>query len=209
MKLFLSSYKFGDYKNEYISLFGENKKIGIIPNALDFTDDIARLKKSLTRHKAELTDMGFESEVLDLKDYFDDEKALRAKLKELWGVWVIGGNTFVLRVAFKLSKFDQILMNELVEREDFVYSGYSAGLCVLQPNLKGLNKVDDPHLVLKAYPDEAIIYNGLGLLNTNFLPHYKSDHPESKLIEKCIDYYEENELPYETIQDGDVIIEEI
>lgn len=41
--------------------------------------------------------------------------------------------------------FDKIL-KEKVKEQDFVYSGYSAGICVLSKTLRGLDIVDNPKI---------------------------------------------------------------
>jgi dipeptidase E len=36
--------------------------------------------------------------------------------------------------------------------------------------------------------------------------HYKSDHPESTSIDKEVEYCEKNNIPYQTLKDGEVIV---
>ena len=38
------------------------------------------------------------------------------------------------------------------------------------------------------------------------LPHYDSDHPESEDIAKEVEYCKNNNVPYKTLRDGEVII---
>src|SRR3989338_3471061 len=164
MKLYLSSFKLGDKAKELMRLISDNKRIGYIPNACDYTDaDINRRNESNKNDMAELRNLGLDVEPLDLKDYFGKVDELRRKIKSLGGVFVRGGNTFILRQAMKLSGFDRIF-KELVEREDFVYAGYSAGICVLAPNLKALQIVDDPtDMPYKGLKE--VIWDGLGILD--------------------------------------------
>ena len=42
MKLYLSSYKFGDDPNKLAQLASSNKRIALIANALDFSNDTER-----------------------------------------------------------------------------------------------------------------------------------------------------------------------
>ena len=128
---------------------------------------------------------------------------MRDKLKGFGGVFVRGGNTFILRQAMKLSGFDNIF-NELLDVDDFVYSGYSAGVCVLAPNFKALQIVDDP--TDKSNKNQETIWEGLNYLDHIILPHYKSDHPESADIDKEVEYCQKNKIKYETLSDGEVII---
>lgn len=147
---------------------------------------------------------GFEPEILDLKMYFGKQKELEKKLAELGAVWVNGGNTFVLRQAMRLSSFDKIF-NNLLKRKDFLYGGYSAGICVLAKDLHGLEIVDEPNQ--RPYGKKyKTIWEGLGLLNYMILPHYKSKHTESRLINKTVQYFIDHKLLFKALRDGEVII---
>ncbi len=183
----------------------KGKSIGYIPNALDYsTADPKRKIKHIERDMGDLRSLGFAVERLDLRDYFGQKNKLKQKLDSLGGVWVSGGNTFVLRQAMKLSGFDDVLL-KLNSRKDFLYAGYSAGVCVLAPSLEALQIVDNP----KEMPYEGlekVIFEGLGILDYIILPHYKSDHPESADIDKEVDYCKKHKIPFKTLSDGEVII---
>ncbi len=205
MNYYLSSYRFGDYTEELKKLMPTNNKIGYISNAADWVgSDPERTAERIQVEMKQLYDLGFNSEHLDLKDYFGQKDRLKNKLDNLGGIWICGGNTFVLRQAMKLSGFDE-LFDSLQSRIDFLYSGYSAGICILSNNLKPIDQVDDPF----SFPYEGIIepiYEGLGAFDYIFLPHYDSDHPESEDIEKEVQRCIENKWPYKTLRDGEVII---
>jgi len=207
MKLYLSSYHLGNEAQKLKKIVGSIKKAAIIHNALDFATDLERLKKSKEGEVSDLKGLGFQSEELDLKDYFGKTNELKEKLKEFGLVWVRGGNTFVLRRAMKQSGFDEII-KDYVGKETLVYAGYSAGVCVLSQTLKGLELVDDPHIVPAGYKSE-IIWEGIGLINYSVAPHYKSDHPESEAVEKEVDYFIDNKIPFVALHDGEVIIENV
>lgn len=51
-----------------------------------------------------------------------------------------------------------------------------------------------------------MIWEGLGLIDYAFLPHYDSDHPESADIDKEVAYCTENQIPFKTVRDGEVIL---
>ena len=53
------------------------------------------------------------------------------------------------------------------------------------------------------------MWDGLGYFDYIFLPHYKSDHKETKLIDNCVEYCNEHNIRYKTLRDGDVIIQEV
>ena len=109
-----------------------------------------------------------------------------------------------LRRAFYLSGLDSILQKKLHE-DDFVYSGYSAGVCVLAPTLNGLHIADDPQAMPKGYVPQ-IIWTGLGFIPYCVAPHYRSNHSESPLIEKEIEYFIEQKIPFVVLRDGEALI---
>ena len=205
MKYYLSSYKFGDQIEALKALIPLNNSIGHINNSRDWVGaDSDRAEKHQREEIALLNEMGFAAEPLDLREYFKKSGELKSKLSTLGGVWVSGGNTFVLRMAMRLSGFDEAF-KELLARDDFLYGGYSAGICILSDSLKSIDFVDDPN----NFPYQGItepIYEGLGVFNYSFMPHYDSDHPESeavgKEIQRCID----NKWLFKALRDGDVII---
>ncbi|MBI2573349.1 Type 1 glutamine amidotransferase-like domain-containing protein [Candidatus Woesearchaeota archaeon] len=204
MKFYLSSYRLGNQSKKLKRLVTKNKTAVYISNALDwrkFTDDLERRKKHEERDMQDIRALGFNIELLDLRDYFNKPKQLEAKLKTVGLIWVSGGNTFVLRQAMKLSGFDVILKKLM--KTDLVYAGYSAGICVLAPSLRGLDIVDDP----KQNPYKTkVIWEGLGILDYLILPHYQSDHPESKDIDKELQYCIENGILFKVLRDGEVMI---
>ncbi|KHO48196.1 MAG: hypothetical protein QT00_C0001G0210 [archaeon GW2011_AR5] len=205
MKFYLSSYKLGNKSQQLARLMPNNKRIGYIPNACDYTKvDTKRRAKTDRETVAQLRKLGLEVEILDLKKYFGKQDKLREKLDELGGVFIRGGNTFILRQAMKLSGFD-IIFEQLRKRKNFVYAGYSAGICVLAPDLKSLQIVDDP--TDKPYRQlKRTIWKGLEALDYMILPHYRSGHPESASIDKEVAYCKKNKIPYKTLRDGEVII---
>jgi len=104
MKFYLSSFLLGDTPNELVRLMAGNKKIAYIPNACDYTK--VNVEKKQARETADMNDLkalGLEVEYLDLKEYFHKTDELRKKLREVHGVFVRGGNTFILRQAMRLS----------------------------------------------------------------------------------------------------------
>ncbi len=202
MRFYLSSYKVGNKVKKLKELIPNGKKLGFIPNALDHAD-LKKREESNERNMKELIDLGIEVEMLDLKSYFGKEEQLKKKIKALGGVWIRGGNTFVLRQAMKLSGFDKIIKS--IKRKAFLYGGYSAGICILAPSLKPLQQVDDPNVM--PYKElKEVIWDGLNLLDYIILPHYKSNHPESKDIDKEVLYCKKNKIPFKTLKDGQVII---
>jgi len=200
MKLYLSSFRIGNQATK-LKAFASGKRIGFIPNALDYVEAEARAKSN-AKSIQEVRDLGIDVESLDLKEYFGARTELEAKIGSLGGVWVRGGNTFVLRQAMRLSGFDALITD--LASADFLYGGYSAGACVLASSLDGLQHVDDP--TLSPYADSQVIWEGLGILDYLILPHYKSDHSESADVDREVEYCTQEGIPFKTLSDGEVII---
>lgn len=203
MKLYLSSYHLSTQPKQFATLFGANKKVAIIQNAADLFGPELR-PQFLHAEIGALHDIGLEGEALDLRDYFGKPDALRTKLQEYGGVWVVGGNSFVLRRAMRFSGFDQIAP-EMVRNDQLVYGGFSAGVAVITPTLHGIELVDEPSQVPDGW-DPTVIWEGLGLYGFSFAPHYQSDHPESAAINRVVAYFEEHHMPYKALRDGEAIV---
>jgi dipeptidase E len=60
-------------------------------------------------------------------------------------------------------------------------------------------------MVPAGYPEE-IIWEGLALINYCLAPHFRSNHPESELIEQTINYFLNNKILFKALRDGEVII---
>ena len=204
MKLYLSSYRLGNETDKLVSMIQENKRAAVIFNALDFSCDLERKRSTINRELNGLAELGLDPEEFDLRPYFGKPKLLKEKISRFGLIWAIGGNTFVLRRAMNQSGFDQFLI-ENRNNNTFVYAGYSAGVCVLAPTLRGIDLVDDPEVVPEDYQGD-IIWEGLSLINYCIAPHYKSDHYESELIDKTVEYFLENKILFKVLRDGEVII---
>lgn len=203
MKFYLSSYKIGNDLDKLKKLIPANKKTAYISNALDFSSDIDRRRQSEASDVDSLKNLGLDVEVLDLREYFDKPTELEKKILEFGVIWVRGGNVFVLRQAMKMSGFDNILKNIL--KNDVLYGGFSAGICVLAPTLQGMDLIDD--LTARPYGDQQeIVWDGLNILNYSIVPHYHSDHPESESANKVVEYMIENKLLFKVLRDGEVIV---
>jgi len=207
MKLYLSSYRLGNKPEVLVNLVSANKKAVVIGNAMDFLTEDAGRKESVQREMDDLTNLGFEPEEVDLRQYFGKPQELRDKLASFGLVWVRGGNVFVLRKAFKESGVDEWL-KEQRGNKDLVYAGYSAGVCVLSPSLKGLDIVDNPNTIPEGYSKDTV-WDGLGLVSFAFAPHYMSNHPEAEAVSRLVEYDKKSGIEYKALQDGEVIVEEI
>ena len=205
MKFYLSSYGLGNDIEKLKALI-PHKKIGYIANARDYSNpDVEHRKSSVARDVASLENLGIEVEEIDLKNYFNNKYELKKKIEELGAVFISGGNVFVLRQAMKLSGLDEILKELKNNNTDFLYAGYSAAGCVLAPSLRAFPIVDNSEDHPYEEFDETI-WEGLGFIDFAFMPHYKSNHPESADVDKEIEFCEHNNIPYKTVRDGEVIV---
>ncbi len=204
MKFYLSSFKLGNQAHRLTEMVRAGT-IGYIPNATDFsTADPERVSQHMKTDIKSLNNISLDVKIIDLKNFFGYSDNLYNQLKKLAGVWVSGGNVFVLRQAMKLSGLDEILIKNNFD-ENFVYDGYSAGCCVLSPSLKPYQIVDDATDL--PYSEQAqTIWDGLGILDFAFMPHFNSDHLESSNISKEIEYCRSNNISYRCFSDGEVLI---
>ena len=203
MLLYLSSYKLGNEIEILRKWIKENgKNIILIANSRDWSPESDAKEASIERDCASLKNLGFEVKRLDLREYFGKEEKLKEDLEGFYAFYEIGGNTFTLRMAMKYSGFDNYLQ-EILKNPQYLYAGYSAGICVLAPQLKGIELVDEP---INPYNNEEVLYEGLNILDFVPVPHYKSDHPESHLVEKVVEFYENKNIKHKPLKDGDVLI---
>jgi len=203
MRLYLSSYKLGNQPEQMLPLIKGTKKTAIIMNAQDNVLPERRTER-LQEEMDKLTNLGLRPEELDLRKFFGKADELKEHIKQFDYFWVRGGNVFLLRRAFKQSGFDNLLV-ELLRNDKVAYGGFSAGICILAPSLKGIELVDPKDDVSEGY-DKAVVWDGLGILGYAIAPHYKSDHPESADIDKCVDYFKKNDIAHKTLRDGEAII---
>lgn len=208
MKYYLSSYNLGNKENtaKFVDMCKDtNKKVAYINNALDYSKEVERLEQSIKDWILSLQEIGLEPELLDLREYFGKEKLLEEKLQEFDILRVRWWNTFVLLQAMKLSWLDELIKRRHKDNESKIYAWFSAWVCALCPNLKGLTIVDDPNQ--KPYwDDKKIIREWLWILPYAVAPHYKSDHFESADIDKEVELMIDNKMLFIALRDWEAII---
>jgi dipeptidase E len=202
MRLYLSSFDLGDRPHELVALAGAGRRTAVIVNALD--NSPSSRAHWLKDQTGKLAVLGFNVIELDLRSYFGAAAKLETFLSRIDLVWINGGNAFILRRAMRQSGFDTLIRRALAN-DRIVYAGFSAAAVITFNSLKGLEIVDDPHDVPTGY-DPVIIWEGLDLLPYALAVHFKSDHPESKLVDSEIAFYEAGGVPYRTLRDGEVLV---
>lgn len=206
MRLYLSSYRIGDRAGSLLALLGNGKRAAVIENALD---NISPAARDLYRAEAydpvvELGSLGIAATPLDLRDHFGDPEGLRARLSRFDLVWVTGGNAFVLRRAMKQSGFDDVIV-DMLDNDQIVYGGFSAGAVVAAPSLEGIHLMDDPDEAPAGY-DRETIWDGLGLIDHAIVPHYRSPHSESAAADRAVRHLCSRGLRYRALRDGEAIV---
>jgi dipeptidase E len=206
MRLYLSSYRIGDRAGSLLALLGNGRRAAVIENALD---NFSASAHEIHRHQAhdpidELASLGIAGTRLDLRDYFGDPEGLRATLSRFDLVWATGGNAFVLRRAMKQSGFDDVI-TDMLDNDEIVYGGFSAGAVVAAPSLEGIHLMDDPDEVPYGY-DREIVWDGLGLIDHAIVPHYRSPHPESAAADRAVRHLCGRGLRYRALRDGEAIV---
>jgi dipeptidase E len=205
MQYYLSSYKLGNETEKFQNMVSKtNRKCAYIASSMDWATDLDRLAKGNQADLQDLARLGIKAGIVDLREFFGQKERLEKELEKYDVIWVRGGNVFVLRQAMHLSGFDLILQKWHQDKIEKIYGGYSAGICVLTPTLRGLEMVDEPICI---YPEtQKIIWEGLGILDYSIAPHYDSDHPESPLIKKVVEYFIQQKVLFKALKDGEVLI---
>ncbi len=105
MRLYLSSFRLGNRPDELLKLLRGKRRTGVIANAIDSAEESQR-SDSVLEEMARLRSIGLEPAEIDLREYFGNTAGLRERLLTFDLIWVRGGNTFVLRRAFRQSGAD-------------------------------------------------------------------------------------------------------
>ena len=205
MRLYLSSERLGERAGALLAMLG-GQRVAIIANGYDGASAGAReiYRTEVYDPIHEFHSLGLAPEPVDLRAHFGDPQSLGQRLAPYDLVWVMGGNSFVLRRAMHLSGFDRIIRDRL-EADTITYGGYAAGAIVAGPSLRGMELMDDPLELPEGY-DEALIWDGLGLTPFVIVPHYRSRHPEAASAEKVVSYMRARRTRYRTLSDGEVIV---
>ena len=180
MRLYLSSFRVGAHGDELLRMVGDGRRAALVPNAIDDFSGAGR-------DVADLEALGFAVTVVDLRT----EPVPACDL-----LWVRGGNVFTLRRALAGREAELV---DRIRGDAFVYGGYSAGVCVLSPDLRGLEAVDPP--------GEDPLWTGLGLLDRPVVPHVDTpEHPESPACNALSAAFTAVGRRHWALRDGDVLV---
>jgi dipeptidase E len=195
---------FGRHGDTLVSMAGAGARVAIIANALDNLPDLRRdyLEQTVAPLFSAFT---FKAEEVDLRNYFADQSRLRADLSNFGVLFAVGGNSFLLRQAMKLSGFDA-LIGPLLSNSGVIYGGWSAGSVVAGRDLFGIDHMDDPKPVAFGYPQEVLPQQGLSLIDGTLVPHFRSDHPEAPAADAAAEAISASGRRLITLRDGEVLI---
>lgn len=196
----------GNRFDELLSMVGLGSKVAVVSNAVDFIPIESRqhYARTIFDPVAHFRMHGLRSTDLDLRRFFGRAADLEEALADTRLVWAVGGNAFLLRRAMRQSGLDEILRRR-VARESVIYGGWSAGAVVAGPTLRGIEIMDDPHIVAERYQIEPV-WHGLGLVDFSIVPHFDSDHPEAEAAGRAHEYMRTNGISHRTLRDGEVIV---
>ena len=206
MRLYLSSERLGERAGALLAMVN-GPRVAVIANGYDGASAMAReiYRAEVYDPIGEFKSLGLEPSEVDLRAHFGDAASLRQRLASYDLVWVMGGNSFVLRRAMKQSGFDTVI-RDMLDRDAIAYGGYAAGAVVAGPSLRGHELMDDPFELPEGY-DEPLIWSGLGLTPFAIVPHYQSRHPEAAAAEKVVSYMRARRTRFRAIADGEVIVQ--
>jgi dipeptidase E len=194
VRLYLSSFRLGDHPERLRKLAGAGRRVAVIGNALDAAPVDVR-SAGVHRELADFRELGFDADEVDLRS-----PEVSGALHSADVIWVRGGNVFVLRRALADSGMDRELV-AMIKADEVVYAGYSAGACVLAPNLHGLEQVDDDSVV------EQPLRDGLAILDRPVVPHLDSPgHPETLLCQGLSVALRRGGQDHWALRDGDVLL---
>lgn len=202
MRLFLSSENLGRYPAEFLELVGGSRKLATIHNAIDDWPESERSAK-VKNHLEQLKNQGSKPKDIDLRDYFNKQKELAGEFAEFDGIFVFGGNTFILTRAFHYSGADKLLY-DMVRKNEIAYGGSSAGSIIATPSLRGSELGDHPEVTPDGYKKE-VFWDGLNFVSYYIVPHYKSNWFGVE-AQAMANYFKHNYLPYRLLEDGQVIL---
>lgn len=189
-----------------MALAGGRRRVGVISNAVDFIPDDARAEyaRKVFDPLAVFEGLGADAADLDLRSYFGREAALDRALARLDGVWVTGGNAFLLITAMRRSGFDHAIRRRLA-RDAIAYGGWSAGAVVAGPDLRGIGLMDTPDVAAEGYRADG---NGeaLGLVDFRIVPHFGSDHPEAAAAARVQAFLAAEGLAHRTLGDDEALV---
>src|SRR5215204_978577 len=114
-------------------------KVAYIENAHDVYDNEA----SLLEGRETIRNKGYQMELVDLREWRDNEAGLREKLASQDMFMLAGGNPFYLRSLMKETGADAMIIE--LAKQGKAYVAASAAAVVAGPTLRFFDILDDPN----------------------------------------------------------------
>jgi dipeptidase E len=188
----------------FLGLFRSSRRVAVICNAMDATSSRSQ-QSAIEEELRTLSSAGFDVQNVDLRKYFGKPDLLSLSLGEFDGLWVRGGNTFVLRAAFALSGADKYVRQRILD-DSLVYGGSSAGSCLLSPRIEVLEIVDDPSDVGRTYGVD-VYWDGLGIVDFVFVPHlHSSKLLERQAMDEIVEELKVSGEKYRALENGEALV---
>ena len=201
MRLYLSAYQLGDKPELFSALVTGSRRGLIVLNAIDGVGEDRR-RAELAKQRINLASIGLRAEELDLRNA--GPSSIAGFFGEPDFVWVRGGNVFTLRMAMARSGLDLLIQDGLAA-DRLVYAGFSAGACVLAPDLSGLELCDSVEETRALAGD--VRFDGLAILDRPVVPHLRSpEHPESEALTRVAALYDQAGQSYWALRDGQALV---
>lgn len=203
MKLFLASYRFGTHAEEFVSLTSGPGRVAVIANAADGWPPAARSSAVLSEIRG-LRDLGYDPVELDLREFVDRSSDLADALDSVDTLWIRGGNTFVLASRMEQCRAGEQISSR-VRNGSLVFAGYSAGACIAQTSLRGIEMADDEADV-QITTGGKVPHRGLGLVEVAFVPHFGSILDDAGAGPSMVSMYEREDVAHVTLTDDQVYL---
>jgi dipeptidase E len=204
VRMYLSSFRLGNDPRTFLDLLGDRTQVLVVANGLD-AEDPETTTDRLREELHGLRQLGVAADELDLREFLADTDGLRQRLEECGGVWLRGGNLFLVRALLARTGGDQII-NELVRTDRLVLAGYSVAPAIVGPSLRGFELVDDPTVATRDVGVEPV-WEGLGLLPQVVVPHCDSpEHPASAVLSRLADDLADGGVAVARLRDGEALV---
>ncbi|MFC1802332.1 Type 1 glutamine amidotransferase-like domain-containing protein [Patescibacteria group bacterium] len=167
MKSYLSSYRIPD-QNKFASFVGKDIneiKFGLVLNSKDYKT-VKEREEKLKELIGYFSNLGLKVEEIDLREFFNND-GLEERLKQYDVIWFNGGNTYMLRSVIEKVGGVEKMVN-ILDKNNLVYGGDSAGAVMAGSTLKYFEEADDPSVV------SNVMYDSLNLIDFVILPHWGS-----------------------------------
>jgi dipeptidase E len=207
VRLFLSSYRAGNYPEKLLGLFGRGSRVAVVANAKDYKSPHEREIK-VQEVLDFFSELGLRPAEIDLRKYFTSQVNWEQELNKYTAVWLAGGNVFLLRRALRYSGLDIFLGNK-VRRNEIIMGGESAGAIIMGPTLMHSEMESEDHEDSPAYvPDgyqKEVVWSGLNFISYIPVPHYR-DLEYGNEIDEYIRRLDQNSLPHKELTNDQAII---